>query len=439
MPIRRRHYQYSQPVQYQRPVAPAAQPTVRPAPTQAAAPGDRATLTPAAPPQSGGGVQGLINGIGSWAGGGSMGELLKASRGVQLTPEERAQVQQAAGVMQRLAGADGMWNRGDLRNNVNQLERSGDLNRAVNSEINRRWGQELNQRGRLGRALVNGHMRRNYGNYQAQGMNQARGMANQQLARGMDGAGIKGNAGHQADKTTPEGLKKSGEAISRGEIEQMQKTMDMLKEKSAAQGLPEVQFPNGVPAQFLKDIAEGKSPQQALKDAGAVLKLKNGQSVDLSKMPGLGGDKAAGAAADAAKKALQQAGDAFKGLFGGGSSGGQNAAGKDAAGQGAAGAKGEGAESAAGATGEGAGGTQGAATASGESAGETQDAAGTTAEGTGENALDSEGAEVTAEGEPAEEANANAEEAGAEEVGETDAAAEPEPEPEPEPPAADGE
>ncbi len=332
MPIRRRYANSSPPVQYQRQVTPASQPAVRPAVPPAAAPIDRATVTPPQPAGGSQGAQGLINGFGSWAGGSNLGELLKASKGVQLSPEERAQVQQAAGVMQRLAGADGLWNRGDLQNNVNQLERSGDLGRAVSSEINRRWGQELSQRGVVGRALVNGHMRRNYDNYQSQGMNQARGMAQQQLNKGMDGAGIKGGAGHQADKTTPEGLKKSGESISRAEMEQMQKTMDMLKEKSAQQGLPEVSFPNGVPAQFLKDVAEGKSPQQALKDAGAVLKLKNGQTIEMSKLPSMGGDKAT----EAANKAIQQMGDVFKGFFGGkGNDAASEKKGADGSGEGA--------------------------------------------------------------------------------------------------------
>ncbi|MBS2035245.1 hypothetical protein JST97_09660 [bacterium] len=313
MPIRRRYANSSQPVQYQRQVTSPSQPVVRPATPPAATPGDRATVAPSEPGGASQGVQGLINGFGSWAGGSNLGELLKASKGVQLTPEERAQVQQAAGVMQRLAGADGLWNRGDLQNNVSQLERSGDLGRAVSSEISRRWGQELSQRGIIGRALVNGHMRNNYDKYQSQGMNQARGMARQELSKGLDGAGTKDSAGHQADKTTPEGLKKSGEPISRAEMEQMQKTMDMLKQKSAQQGLPEVSFPNGVPAQFLKDVAEGKSPQQALKDAGALLKLKNGQTLEMNKLPNMGGDKAA----EAANKAIQQVGDVFKGFFGG--------------------------------------------------------------------------------------------------------------------------
>lgn len=217
--------------------------------------------------------------------GSTVGELMKAQQGVQLSPEERAQVQQAAGVMQRLAGADGLWNRADLPNNVNQLEKSGDLNRAVNQEIGRRWGQELNQRGMLGRALVNGHMHRNYGKYEAQGMQQARGMARGQLGEGQDKAGVNKTAGHDDKKTTPEGFKKANEPISRAEMEKFQKTMDMLQEKSRAQGMPEVKFPNGVPAQFLKDLADGKSPQKALQEAGAVLQLKNGKTFDLSKLP----------------------------------------------------------------------------------------------------------------------------------------------------------
>lgn len=216
--------------------------------------------------------------------GSTVGELMKAQQGVNLTPEERAQVQQAAGVMQRLAGADGLWNRADLPNNVRQLESSGDLNRAVNQEIGRRWGQELNQRGLLGRALVNGHMRRNYDKYEAQGMQQARGMAKGQLGEGQDKAGVSKTAGHDDKKTTPEGFKKANEPISRAEMEKFQKTMDMLQEKSRAEGMPEVKFPNGVPAQFLKDLAEGKSPQKALQEAGAILQLKNGKTFDLGKL-----------------------------------------------------------------------------------------------------------------------------------------------------------
>lgn len=305
-PMSRRHQAaaYHPPAQ-SRPAPPPAKPAAPPAPVdKVVAP------TPAASPnkQSTGSADVLTGALGKlFKAGGDMvqsgQDLLKASKGVQLTPEERAQVQQAAGVMERLAGADGMWNRGDLANNVKQLERSGDLGKAVNQEIGRRWGQELSQRGLIGRALVNGHMNRNYGKYQQQGMNQARGMANQQLSQGMGGAGVKADAGHKADKTTPEGLKKSGEAISRADMEKFQKTMDMLQEKSKAQGLPQVSFPNGVPAQFLKDIGAGKNPQEALKEAGAVLKLKNGQSFDLGKMPQTAPAKEAEKATQAAKEA----------------------------------------------------------------------------------------------------------------------------------------
>lgn len=266
---------------------PPAVPVTPPPPPVAAAP---VIPEKSAPPASNSLLQGLGNNFGGMfkqlqqaTEGNGLGELLKARQGVQLSPEERAQVQQAAGVMQRLAGADGMWNRGDLNNNVRQLESSGDLRKAVNQEIGKRWGQELSQRGMLGKALVNGHMRRNMDNYQQKGMQQARGMAKDQMNQGMDKAAVRGGAGHDDKKTTAEGLKKSGEPISRAEMEKFQKTMDMLQEKSKAQGLPEVKFPNGVPAQFLKDVADGKSPQKALQDAGAVLQLKSGQTVDLSK------------------------------------------------------------------------------------------------------------------------------------------------------------
>ena len=295
------------------PVTPVARPTATPAPVDKVAPpaAQEAQSTPA--------PTNLLQGFSNLFGSNPLkkvqdavqtgGDLLKANRGVQLTPEERAQVQQASGVMNRLAGADGMWNRGDLTNNVKQLERSGDLTKAVHQEIGKRWGQELSHRGLLGRALVNGHMNRNYGKYEQQGMNQARGMAKDQLSQGQNQAGVKDSAGHDATKTTEEGLKKSGEPISRAEMEKFQKTMDMLQEKSKAQGLPEVSFPNGVPAKFLKDIAEGKNPQQALKDAGAVLKMKNGQTIDLGKL-NMGGDKSQAKPEDAKKQeppAVQEA------------------------------------------------------------------------------------------------------------------------------------
>ena len=87
-----------------------------------------------------------------------------------------------------------------------------------------------------------------------------------------------------------------------------------------------------MPAQFLKDVAEGKSPQQALKDAGAVLKLKNGQTIEMSKLPSMGGDKAT----EAANKAIQQMGDVFKGFFGGkGNDAASEKKGADGSGEGA--------------------------------------------------------------------------------------------------------
>lgn len=215
-------------------------------------------------------------------------EALRASQGVKLSDEERAQIAQASGVLDRLAGADGMWNQGDLKNNVRQLEASGDLNKAVNQEIGKRWGQELGKRGPLGKALVNGHMRRNYGNYQQQGMGQARQMAEGQLKQGIQQAGTRPNAGHSAEKASelgPEAAKNAGKPISRGEMEQFQKAMEMLQSKSKEQGLPQVSFPNGVPASFLQAIKDGKSPQDALKEAGAVVTWGNGQKTDYGKKP----------------------------------------------------------------------------------------------------------------------------------------------------------
>jgi len=297
----RAHYPQQRQVQTQRPVATP--------PTPPAASAAAATTPPSATPQTAAApaetkedqaTPGFLdnlrssfsklsqqaNEVANLPPGVSLAEAMKANKGVQLSDEERAQLTQASGVLDRLAGADGMWNRGDLRNNVQQLERSGDLNRAVNEEIGKRWGQERSKRGPLGKALVNAHMNRNYGKYQQQGMGQARQMAQQQLTQGINQAGAKPNAGHDADKAArlgPDAALNAGKPIERKEMEQFQKTMEMLQAKSKEQGLPQVSFPNGVPAGFLQAMKDGKSPQEALKEAGAVITWSNGEKTDYGK------------------------------------------------------------------------------------------------------------------------------------------------------------
>jgi hypothetical protein len=129
-------------------------------------------------------------------------------------------------------------------------------------------------------------MNRNYGKYQQQGMGQARQMAQQQLTQGINQAGARPNAGHDADKAAklgPEAALNAGKPIQRKEMEQFQKTMEMLQAKSKEQGLPQVSFPNGVPASFLQAMKDGKSPQEALKEAGAVITWSNGEKTDYGK------------------------------------------------------------------------------------------------------------------------------------------------------------
>lgn len=258
---------------------PAAQ-AARPASTQAAKP---ATANSQAPPTKDQASVNKPDAKGSTAESKSVFDRLKGGldsaykemtgqNKVKLTDAEREQVMKASGVLDRLAGKDGMWNNGDLQNNVRQLEKSGDLSRAVNEEIGRRVAERKSGKGPLGRGLINMHMNRNYGNYHAQGMQQARGMAHDQLQAGLDSGGVKRSAGHDAARAEKAGEKTDGLAgkpISRGEMEQFSKAMEMLKARSKAQGLPEVKFTNGIPAEFLRAIGQNRSASWAVLDSGA--------------------------------------------------------------------------------------------------------------------------------------------------------------------------
>jgi hypothetical protein len=163
---------------------------------------------------------------------GKLGETWKtANTTFDLNDKERAQVAKSSGTLQKLAGDDGKWNSDDLADNVQSIK--GSFKGGLAGVAERAAGPGIAERGlREGFKEMSG--------------NEVPPLTDAQ----------KSGAEGRWNSKSPEEKKSS--TISRKEMEYFQSTMDMIKAKSKEKGLPESKFENGMPANFLSQIAENQ-------------------------------------------------------------------------------------------------------------------------------------------------------------------------------------
>ncbi|MBI3893415.1 MAG: hypothetical protein HY303_18000 [Candidatus Wallbacteria bacterium] len=145
---------------------------------------------------------GILNAASRWGGEGlsavsGWGDGLRRSLSgnpVTLTDDQRGRLEGMRPALTGLAGADGMFNRGDLPDILSSMEPQ--LADRVREEISRRAEAKIDEGllPFLRRPLVNMNVRNNYCNYFNGGMDQARGMLTNGLEEFFTGVGVEGTA-----------------------------------------------------------------------------------------------------------------------------------------------------------------------------------------------------------------------------------------------------
>lgn len=230
---------------------PAAQQASRPVAAQTPQARETAPTPPAgqdAQPQE----KPAWGGLGSWAG--RVGKALGIER-PEVKPEEKEAIDRMIGLMPELAGQDGKFNRGDLEPIRQSLQ--PEVRGVVNSEIQRRAQERVDQAGPLARPLVRmgarAHLRKHGDEYRAMGMQQG----NQQIREGLDGAFDK-----MGDRTTA----RDGDGQRKLSLDDLRRfgqdaqVLDQISRRAQEKGLPKFEFPKGMGAEDLAAIREGRLP-----------------------------------------------------------------------------------------------------------------------------------------------------------------------------------